>query len=405
MRFHLIFFLFPILLFSQESDTKRRLNLVWDSHLDAGSEHVSAQFINKYLRRGFISSDVKNSFFDKLESSNTAGAILNSELSIRKYRNSSDENILRSYFSMSLEHYSQFDASFTKDLFGLYFFGNQRYENQKADLSGMRFSELSFQTFKLGIFQRIVKLGLGINLGYVMGQSHIDIETNNSYLFTAQEGRYIDFAIRANANTTNIDKSNFFSSQGKGISADIRLYYQYKNQSFLGIQINRLGMLKWNDDYKEQFVDTLYRFEGIEVTSLLDSFTLDLKSPEELKDELVKTRPSEKRTTQLPAQFSLLLKHDFIENKLWLNSRVNYMRYGQYKPSFQCDLNLQILKLLSVGIDAGVGGYSTWNAGISAGINLIDRIKIEIKARSLFNVLNLDRPAAGVGSLRIVLGI
>ena len=59
------------------------------------------------------------------------------------------------------------------------------------------------------------------------------------------------------------------------------------NKSLLGFQIDRLGNLNWNDDYKEQNVDSIYRFEGVNITSLLDSFTLDLKSPEELKDDFV----------------------------------------------------------------------------------------------------------------------
>lgn len=393
----------PLFVWTQGNDLPTHLNLSVESNIDAGSEHLSAKFINKYIRGGYINSDTKNAFFDKLDGLNSAGAILNTEVSLKKFK--STEGFLRSYYSIGVEDYSQYDAYFTKDLFGLYFYGNEKYRNTNADLSSMDVSQIRFQTIKLGHFRKFGKFGIGLNLGYVSGQSHIHIKTNNSKLFTEKDGKYLDLTLQATGISTDLDNNKWFSTQGSGFALDLQALYEYRNQSFIQVSVNRLGSIKWNDKYKEQSIDTVYNYSGVEIKSLLDSFVLDLKSPEELKDELVISRPVSDRKLQLPHMISIHLRHQFVEDKLWLMSRINFMDYGRYKTSVQTELNYQWLNFLTVGIDAGVGGYSTWNAGVNAGVNLFNKIRLDVKGRSLFNVINLDRPASVVGSLRLVVGL
>ncbi len=403
MRFTVLYVLIPIFVCGQGQDLQTKLNLTIESSIDAGSEHLSAKFINKYVTGGYINTETKNAFFDKLEGLNSAGAILNTEVSLKKFKEA--DGFLRTYSSVGIEDYSQYDAYFTKDLFGLYFYGNERYKNTNADLSSMDVSQIRFQTIKFGHFRKIGKIGIGLHLGYVMGQSHISIKTNNSKLFTEIDGKYLALSLNANGITSDLDNNKLFSTQGSGFALDFQALYEYRSLSYLKVAINRLGSLHWNDKYKEQYIDTIYNYSGIEIKSILDSFVLDLKSPEELKDELVKSRKVLDRKIQLPHMISIQLRHQFVDNKLWLMSRVGIMDYGRYKTSIQTELNYQLLNFLTIGVDAGIGGYSTWNAGINAGLNLFNRIRLDVKGKSLFNVLDLDRPAAVIGSLRLVIGL
>lgn len=401
----LLLFLFPVILFSQGDDLGRKINFYFNSSIDGGARQVSSRFISRYFQGGIISNEIKNSFFNKLENSNTAGALLDLDFVIRKYRNSDNSQILRSYYSFSLESFSFFEAQFTKDLFGLYFYGNQKYENLEADLSNMSFNQLSFQSIKLGLFQKIGRIGVGAKIAYVLGQGEIQLKSYESSLFTAKYGTYLDLNLMAKGRTTDLDNYHFFSHQGLGFAVDLELVLNYQDKSFIKAEINRLGSLKWNDYLKEHSIDTSYRFEGIEVSSLLDSFVFDLKSPLEFKKDLVKTSSVINRRIKLPSQYTLQIHHHFIKDILWLNSRVNFVTTENYNASLQCDLNLKLIRFMYLGLSAGIGGYSKWNSGMTAGINLWNRIRLDVKANSMFNIINMDKPASLIGSVNFVLGI
>lgn len=383
---------------AQESDHNKHLGLYFDMQLEAGSENVSAKFLNRYINGGAISQEVKDGFTDKLKSKNLAGALWVTDLNFKIYSGKSSYN-RKSFNVIGFENYYQYEAEFSKDMFLLYFNGNKQFEDKKADLSNMTFSQLKFQTFKVGIYRVLNHFGLGVNGGLVFGQNYLEINSGASSLYSAPFGQYITLDIEASGKNSLLDKDKFLSLAGVGLSFDFKLEYIFNEDAYFGIKVDRLGKIKFNDN-SLQSVDTSYKFEGIVVKNLLDSFAIDLKSPQEFRDDLVQTSSIKNVSKSLPAAYTFYFNYYFINKKLRYYSQLKYIPSTLYKISFQNQLELNLLKSLQFGLCAGVGAYSNWNIGVSAGIKAGKFLFIGAEANSLLNFSNLDGPASAIGAIR-----
>ncbi|MEO6190507.1 MAG: DUF5723 family protein [Saprospiraceae bacterium] len=401
-RISLVFLLIVVGYLAQGQDVEglKTNCLSISTSIEVGSKELSSKFINKYFNGGTIDQATKDAFFDKLNSKNTAGAFWESEVKIKRFSTKSTD-LNRSYQMIGFENYYLYEAEFSKDLFGLYFYGNRKYEDKTADLSNMHFKQNKFQIFKLGIYQRLQNFGLGINAGLVIGQNTLEINTLESSIYTAPMGRFLDVKLHAESKSTDLKSDKFLSNQGNGISVDFKLEYTLKEDSKVGISANRLGFVNYTKNTTMQRVDSNFHFEGLEITNILDSFAINLTTPEELKDDLVHTSNLSHIRKSLPTQYSLYLKYWFLNNKFLLNSKLVLIPSTVYKPSFQVDLNTKILNLLYVGVGGGVGGFSSWNMGLNAGFKLGSFISVQAEAKSLFNIYNLNNPASIMGAIRI----
>lgn len=397
MRFiNIIIILFSAKLLSAQSfDGSFKNQLYAITALDAGSSALSSRFISLYINGGYISNSVKDVFFNKLSNSNRVGLISDTEIGFKKFSRRSND-IFPSFQSFSLENFNQYEADFSKDLFGLYYYGNKLFEGKTISLSNLKYTQEKYQILKFGIYQRFGMLGFGCNVGLVMGQNFLEISTGSSNLFTAPFGEYIDFNLKLKSTSSDLTNDRFFSLEGTGVSFDLKFDVISKKNINFGIGTDRLGFVKYTNKNYLHTVDSSFRFEGVRIESILDSFVINIKRPEEYKDELLKEQITGAIRKSLVSKYYLYCSYRFPQSNLWIVSKLSFMPKSLYRPSWQSECNFNITRKLLIGVDAGIGGYSKWNIGANFGIQLGKILEIKLSANSLFNLINVNKPLSAI---------
>ena len=93
---------------------------------DFGATGIERQFSSKLLFGGEITNEIKDASFDKHKGLNRFGADVQAEVEFRNYKTNlfKQENI---GWLIKGGYYNFGSALYTSDLFGLVFYGNQRY--------------------------------------------------------------------------------------------------------------------------------------------------------------------------------------------------------------------------------------------------------------------------------------
>ena len=112
----------------------------------------------------------------------------------------------------------------------------------------------------------------------------MDLTTNSGGLFTETDGRSIDLNLKLKSYDVNPVKNSFFDISGSGFITDLIASYKLTNNIEIEAGVEGFGFIKWNNKATERIVDTMYHFDGAEISNVLDSFSIAIKNVEELKN-------------------------------------------------------------------------------------------------------------------------
>jgi len=332
------------------------------------SKHITNQFINTYRKGGYISVPMKDRVLDKLDDNNKFGG----EGTVKIYYRSQADSISGRGWFAGLSHTGIVDARFTRDLFHLYFYGNKPFAGRTADLGELRYRQLEYQQLQAGLYMQSEKEGLrstyGIGLGYVNGQDYVEVKTGSSQLFTAADATYLTMDLSLEARHADSAKHSLGSFNGSG--AALSLFYQLekKDKYIFTVRLQDAGFISWNSKTTFAEVDTSYFFDGIEVTNLLDSLYLEVKSVEEYKNGFLKQNKSESNTSVLPALAEISMEKWFSNKRLLGGIHVRYRAATMQLPIFTAKATWLSPQGWFTGLSVQYGGYGGVHAGIEAGV-------------------------------------
>ncbi len=347
------------------------------------SNSLTSGFVLDYLNGKFITEEQKNQTIANFKNKTIkAGEQFNLSLNYQKKLGES-----RNFLFFELGESFFYETQFHEDIFILLFKGNKSFENKTALLNPLVINSHLFFYLKTGLHRYGNRLEFKWNVSYIAAQRLLELETSHGGLFTATDGRFIDLDLQLRSYDFNPISNTLFKISGHGLFTDLIVNYKLSQSSEVGAGLEGLGFINWDQGVTERIVDTSYRFEGFEVSDILDSFSVDIKNPQELKSSFIKERQNISKKTNLPyivyLQYSQFLIPDFLQ------LRVQYgMRNSDISDSFLFGAaNLFISRSKLFGLNAGTGGYGKLNIGAHFAMNFSNNSMIQLYFNSISNLI------------------
>jgi hypothetical protein len=261
-------------------------------------------------------------------------------------------------------------ANISRDALNLLVYGNKMYEDQYADLSNMRFENLQYNQFSLGISKKEQRLYAGLMLSFLVGDNNQQLRSRDGSFYTAPYGEYIDIAYNFRFNQSHEGAPVFMQPKGYGFSADLQLAYEFEKGTLL-FNVTDLGLIAWGGQSFNYSNDTSFRFEGIYVIDNLIRIN-DYKfqfSSDSLITNLVSSKTNFRYNTTLPSTF--LLTYSFFQNigktKVQINCGVQTRLLTNYYAMAFAKANFFLPKHFVTSLSLSGGGYSLFNVGWDVG--------------------------------------
>lgn len=317
-------------------------------------------------RGGFLSSEVRQRSMDQLGAHNRAGYLLGGTATFAW--GDSLFGKVNWMPRISIGYHSVMGARFAKDAYALSFFGNALYEGLTAHLGPGAFHQINYQTIAFGVEDR--RTGSFLELALVQGLKLNTATLSKADLFTAMDGRYLELELDGSYQRSDTAENVFGGNIGAAISlAWKRPISLFGSDALLSVGINDLGFVAWNGNALSVDQDSTIRYEGVEVTDILD---LDgvLVDNATLQDSLGLGYERGAFTTLLPAQLEarfhfggLRRAHRF--GTLYAYSLSVDQRYlPGYIPHAALARNFVLSKWLVASAGAGYGGFGGLRAQV-----------------------------------------
>ncbi len=370
---HLLPILFPVLVSAQQ-DSLLLPNMT-DGHRFTLT--VSAGFDSNVLQNdlvtgiyygGPLSSEVRQSTLDNMGNANRAGYELGGTATYAWGDNLFGRAGWMPRFSLTYQ--SVMGVRFATDVYALSFFGNAGYEDRTAYLGPSAFEQVTYQTFGLGVEDR--NSGSFVELAVVNGQALNAGRIEKADLYTAPFGRLLELQLDGEYYRSDTARNGF----NKGIGAAVNMQWRHRFQLFrfpavFSLGVTDLGFISWNDNALSVTKDSTIRYEGIEVTDILDLDGL-LWNNTTLQDTLGLGYSKGSFLRALPGRVETRLgagrfhKRSNFHGMHPYELSVDYRYLPGYLPHAAIVRNLVFAKCMAISIGAGYGGFGDLRA--SAGL-------------------------------------
>lgn len=234
---------------------------------DYGTSSIERRLANKFFYGGEITDEIKDASFDRHGGINRIGWDMQSEL---EFRNFKSQKIGKGRYGWLLRGAIQSYGSmvYSKDLFGLVFYGNQNYLGETIEFSGTRGSAWSFQKLGFGLIDKKSKSNLSLN-AYSIG-AFANAAFSAGRLFQSESGDSL--ALRYGGNVEYFRAERMARGWGLGIDADIRIPVELNEDKTIYIQflVRNLGV-GFLPNVTRYETDSSLSFQGLTFEQLVGS--------------------------------------------------------------------------------------------------------------------------------------
>ncbi len=351
---------------------------------------ASVNQFTDHLNGNYLTNDELNGVLNKMGNKTRmgAGATVDYLNMMYKFTNSDGDEIITVGFGLADR--VETNLIFPNSVFDLMINGNKQYENETIDLSlggsflYSREHTLSF-ALPLPIESNSWKFRVGARLKYIKGIEAINAAKGEFSLYTAPQGKYLDFNYNYELNSSfdfrNDNDYTFSPTKGKGngYGADLGVSAAFNDRWHGNINLLDIGSVTFKGEdnltYKKQGV---FRYEGIYLDDIIDENNLPVDSvlkaiEKELKDgneyegqEFSIAYPTRMRihlSYRIPSENSK--GHTYYKHMLGLNltqgfrDRGNAIKRTYIAGSYTFNLN----DVFEVGTNIGAFGYNKMEFG------------------------------------------
>lgn len=286
-------------------DSLHQQQVVVFSILEAGSNSLPSAFLNQLLTSGILTNALKDQGFSLLQNQNYGGFLLRHGAT---YHRQMPTSAWLDNWWLSLESRTQAFATFSQDLYGITLYGNARYEDQTAVLSGALHT-LNSQALSLGGQSHIHwgedKLTVGYGIRLVQGNS-AQFTTISGTVYTAPEGAYLQGNFAGQFVQTDTLESDWRTTAGLGWGGHLQVQYQH-GPWWVAAQGVLWEAMQWDAfDPSYQFAVN-EQYEGIAISDLLSGEELEAATINAYIDTLSGRIPA-LHTTHISLQMGRHLK-------------------------------------------------------------------------------------------------
>lgn len=345
------------------SDTSSDQQLFGFSLLEAGSDALPSAFVNRLLTSGTITQSVKDQGFDYLARDNFAGYQWRSGVG---YQRKCEKSRYLDFWWVTMETRSQIMSTFSRDLYGLILYGNARYEDEVAVLSGTLHS-LATHAIAVG-GQTAMPLGngkLSLNAGIraIQGKSGQAAEISGQ-LYTAPNGAYLEGNFNGAYFQTDTAAPGITTVAGLGWGGQLGVQWEGKRWAW-GAQWSLLEAMDWQESHVNYQFHVNEQYEGVSLVDVLQGETASSANIEDYVDT-VSGAVAGARTSVVTIQVA----HKSGPWRLALGARHIYQAGRvDYSADWGWQGQLVLVRTMSKGWqlqgDISVGGWAPFNVGMA----------------------------------------
>ena len=375
---------------------RNNINVYGDFY--SNSTSITNSFANALIFKEFIEDELKDGVSKNIKGNERIGAELNAGVSFARRMQDS------SLFLIKYKYNNLYSAKYPGDLFELVFRGNAFFEEKKANLAELNFKHLTYTQLQAGYIKafnsgkNMLYFGGLISINH--GSNFIDFNIERGSLYTAADGEYVDYDLKMDGYFSDTSKFNEFSFNGIGASAD--LFFNYAGAYNIKVEVQDIGFISWNDETARITSDTAFRFEGIEINSIVNA-----ADPfEELNsDSLFSIFGIEytegSKSIMLPLTLKVSVSR-MLNSSFMVTTGLQHRLFDNFSPLVYVKADKVFPKIdLNTAVLISYGGYGGLNAGVEVGKKFGERIGFRIGSPSLISYF---APKSIVGSSAYVLG-
>lgn len=332
---------------------------------EAGSNGMSSRLVNKLIWGGYIDNDLKKESSSHLKTKNNFGLLLNYDVSAFL------KGTKKFDFLIGVKNQAVLNATYSRDVFNLMFYGNQMYRGKTADMSNCSLNALRFQEVKFGaIMHHVDSVGkIGVSLSLLNGEQLFYIKTNNnSGLYTSEDGSELVFNSNFNMALSDTNNRRLGAFNGIGASADIFFETPYKSaggrKCLLTVNANNIGFIHWWKNSVQYSSDSSLRYTGYNIRNINDlkDSTISRINGDSLLRDLTNAR-TENFNVNIPTNL-VILNRIYFGKSFCLGTGFRYIFNANYRPYIFVEPELSH-KNVSFSLHVGYGGYVNLNVGAS----------------------------------------
>lgn len=346
-------------------DTLERDNsLVFTGNVDYNSSGIQREISSKFIRGGFIDDKMKDASFSKHKGVNRAGFIGEGELVFRNYK----QKIIKNWGWQVKAGYGSYSGMiYSKDLFGLVFYGNDRYKGQTVDLSGTNFLSTTFQKIGFGLINERSKSNITLNFYNISSRYAADLR-DVSFIQDSQNDQ-IDLTLEGTFEAR--DNAKFSQGIGVGFDLDFKIPFNFNNKvHFIQVDVRNLGFSYMHSSQKKYTVDTSFIFSGFKLDDLIGDNALFSDSISVL-DELGVDHENKKSFHLLPGFIQVAkIVDDMNSGKIQSFFGVRVYPTLIFAPHVFVGVDYAPISMLRIGLSGAYGGYGGFRAGLYASLKV-----------------------------------
>lgn len=285
-----------------------------------GTDGLNNQFLSNLYTGGFLDSTYIEDAAAQLLPVNrfgfhsSVGIVYSFEL----------KDSVKSLITFSLLKRSNISGKFSDDAFRLGFQGNTRYKGLEADISGTRFTHMSWTQAKIGFSTRETdNTYISVAVSLLAGNQYNEANINYGKLFTDSQGLFINGSVGGDYYSSDTANTSALAINGFGTAVDVTWLFTRSLKSgseYYRIEFLDFGFINWNNKTIHRYADTTFHYEGADISQIFASTDYVTDLPTE--DDFIKSDTSVvNRSTFLPAVIRGTYLRYMMNNKLRLKAQ------------------------------------------------------------------------------------
>jgi hypothetical protein len=350
---------------------------------DFGFTSIRNDFSKKLLFGGYIDAVTKDHSFNLHKGINRGGFDAGAEFEYRNY----NVNLFKKGRGIVFKFGYGILGSvlYSKDLFGLTFYGNESYLGQNADFSGSAFNLMAFQKLGVGLIDKKSKSNLTLNFYSI--SNYANGKFYNAGLYQSESIDSLNLLLDATVDIANT--RNFVKGIGIGLDFDKRMSFELKKDRLAYIQMSfrNVGFGLLPSAVQRYAVDTAYVYEGFTLDQLIGDASV-LNNGTSILDTLNIQESSKSRWAMLPGYIQIgkiVDEHNTSLFQSYFGTKLYYTL--AYAPLIYIGGQIRIMELFKFGAHASYGGFTKFRLGCYANFD-IKKLNIGLGSEDIIGTIS-----------------
>lgn len=341
---------------------QRGQEIVLEGGLDYYGSSVQREITSKFISGGQITEEMKDNSFDKHKAINRFGAVFGGELEYINY----NKKILKKKdwgFVVKAGYHGFAGLLYSKDLYGLVMYGNERYLGETIDFSGSDLTYMSYQKVGFGLIDNKTKSSVSFNVYNISDSYSGDFRT----MKITQDETGDEITLEMDADVMLKNNLKFNQGIGFGLDLDFKVPISWgkERQAFIRFQAQNVGVAYLYEPQRYYSIDTTIVFTGLKFSDLIGDDALLGDSTFSILDTLGVTSSTRNKTLMIPGFLQIgKIVDEHYDGKFQSFFGIRLYPTLIYSPYVFAGVDYHPIDWLRVGLSASYGGFGKFRGGL-----------------------------------------